>query len=130
MRQDLDEKLVKTFPNLYRDRHESMAKTCLCWGFPGDGWFDLLWKASEKLEALILAQPEEDRHHYRASQVKEKFGTLRFYMKSETEEMSKVIREAEMESGVTCEVCGKPGKMVGKGWIYTACEEHTRKEKG
>lgn len=64
----------------------------------------------------------------RASQVKEKFGTLRFYMTSQTLEMDTIIKEAERASSVTCEQCGKKGKLRGHGWLYTACARHTKKE--
>lgn len=70
------------------------------------------------------------RQHYRASQVKEKFGSLRFYMNYSTPEMDKLIDEAEKESALTCEECGKSGKprSKGKGWLYTACNEHINKQ--
>jgi hypothetical protein len=123
MTPELDEALVRDFPNLYRDRNASMQVTCMCWGFPGDGWEPLIRELSEKLETMILALPEDGRHHVRASQVKEKFGTLRFYMSAETDEMSAAIREAERKSAVTCEICGQPGKSREGGWILTLCDK-------
>jgi hypothetical protein len=57
-------------------------------------------------------------------QVKEKFGTLRFYVSGATEAQYNYISFAESMSGVTCETCGSPGKRLGRGWIYTACETH------
>jgi len=53
MKEELDKKLVKAFPLLYGDRHASMQSTAMCWGFPGDGWFDIIWDLSSKLEPLI-----------------------------------------------------------------------------
>jgi hypothetical protein len=123
MREELDDALCRDFPNLYKDRHASMRETCMCWGFDvGEGWEPLIRRASEKLEALILALPEEARAKVCASQVKEKFGTLRFYMTSETPEMSAVIREAEKASGETCEKCGQPGELRSGGWWVTLCD--------
>jgi len=55
-------------------------------------------------------------------QVKEKFGTLRFYCPS-TSAIDKYIRLAERLSAVTCEECGKPGTPNESGWISTLCEE-------
>lgn len=46
----------------------------------------------------------------RASQVKEKYGSLRFYMTCATNEMSDLIYQAEEESENTCETCGALGK--------------------
>ena len=127
MRRELDTALVKDFPNLYRDRDGDVKETLMCFGFEcGDGWELLIRKLSSQLEALILKIPESKRALYRAVQVKEKFGTLRFYMTYETDEMSDLIRIAEDESTVTCEICGAPGELRGPGWLYTACEKHVK----
>ncbi len=126
MKQELDDALCRDFPLLYRDRHASARTTCMCWGFPGDGWEPLIRRLSEKIEAAIAALPEDEREHCRAAQVKEKFGTLRFYMTTHNDEIEAWIDEAEDESARTCEECGEPGKLRGKGWLYTACDEHTK----
>lgn len=55
-------------------------------------------------------------------QVKEKFGTLRFYCGG-TEAIDKYVRLAERLSSVTCEDCGKLGKANDSGWIRTQCDE-------
>jgi hypothetical protein len=125
MRDDLDEALVRDFPLLYRMRHGDPRETCMCWGFPGDGWEPLIRRLSEKLEAIIAAMPEDERPW--ADQVKEKFGGLRFYMSAYTDAMHEAIAEAEEEAWKTCEVCGAPGKPRGGGWIETLCDECARK---
>lgn len=125
MDQELDDKLVGEFPNLYRDRHASMQVTCMCWGFDvGDGWFDMIYDLSVKLEKLILELPEDVRQECKASQVKEKFGGLRFYMDGATEEMHSLIREAETLSYHICETCGKNGGLRKGGWLKVLCDEH------
>jgi len=54
MKKELDDKLVNTFPMLYKDRNASKQETAMCWGFTcGDGWFDIIWELSSKLEPLI-----------------------------------------------------------------------------
>jgi hypothetical protein len=57
-------------------------------------------------------------------QVKEKFGTLRFYYSGGDEYIAGLVSMAESMSGVTCEECGKPGTRTSGGWIKTACKEH------
>ena len=57
-------------------------------------------------------------------QVKEKFGTLRFYYTGGDDYISGLVSMAESMSGVTCEECGKPGTSTRGGWIKTACKEH------
>lgn len=129
MLKEFDDRLVNTFPLLYKDRHADMSVTCMCWGFEcSDGWYDILWRLSSRLEPLIeewIAQnPGEADSHPRAAQVKEKFGTLRFYMTHETPEMSALISAAEQETEITCEVCGRPGSVRGTGWVTTLCDIH------
>lgn len=63
-----------------------------------------------------------------AVQVKEKFGTLRFYTNGGDEYIYGAISMAEALSAATCETCGAPGKLRGIGWLYTACDAHTRVE--
>ena len=57
-------------------------------------------------------------------QVKEKFGTLRFYYTGGDDYISGLVSMAESMSGVTCEECGKPGTQTSGGWIKTVCKEH------
>jgi len=129
MSPDLDRKLCEDFPNLYRDRNAGPGESLMCFGFPGDGWEPLIRRLSEKIEAIIVALPEDRRRHYRASQVKEKFGTLRFSMAATTAEIEAAIDEAEAGSAETCETCGAPGseRETAGGWIHTACEAHVRR---
>lgn len=61
-----------------------------------------------------------------ATQVKEKFGSLRFYFDGGDDEIWAMVGFAEIISGRTCEQCGAPGKTVGKGWIKTLCSNHYR----
>lgn len=124
MSPELDKKLVAAFPNLYRNRDGSMKETAMCWGFEcGDGWFNLLWDLSSKLEALIVALGPTE-YPVCASQVKEKYGTLRFYMTRSTDEMEELISKAEALSAKTCEICGNDGEVVGETWFSARCEEH------
>jgi hypothetical protein len=60
----------------------------------------------------------------RASQVKEKYGGLRFYMTSFTDEMDALINEAESQCYSLCEDCGKTGELcTDGGWYRTLCED-------
>lgn len=123
MKKELDEALVRDFPNFYRDRHASMHVTSMAFGFDvGDGWEPIIRRMSERIEAVILRMPAEERHFYRASQVKEKFGSLRVYIERSHPEINVIIDEAERETSRTCEECGGPGESHGTGWITTLCD--------
>lgn len=61
-------------------------------------------------------------------QVKEKFGTLRFYYAGGDEFVQGAVNMAEYMSARTCETCGSPGRLRGRHWVYTACDTHTNPE--
>ncbi len=127
MKEELQERLCAEFPHLYgKSFHFEVL----------DGWFELLYELSYTLTRLIrryecvghsyneLDQLDEFICGFTVSQVKEKYGTLRFYMESSTKEMNELISQYEKKSEFVCEVCGKPGKLVGKTWYSTRCSEH------
>ena len=78
-------------------------------------------KAKEKME-------HERGHVPIASQVKEKFGGLRFYVQGAIDEHYHYISFAESMSYHTCEVCGAPGKRWTDGWHKTLCDIHAEME--
>ena len=114
MKRELEKKLVEKYPNLYKNYGGDVRETCMYWGFEcGDGWYDLIDRLSAKLELLNVV----------ASQVKEKFGELRFYIEGWSDEVDDFISDAVAESCKTCERCGKEGELRGGGWLRTLCDE-------
>jgi hypothetical protein len=63
------------------------------------------------------------------AQIKEKFGTLRFYYDGGDDYISGMVSLAESLSGLTCEECGSIGERRSGGWIRTLCDEHEAKYK-
>jgi hypothetical protein len=123
MKKELDDQLCAKYPKIFAERHMSMQDTCMCWGFEcGDGWYDLLDKLCEKIQNHVDVNPGMPQ--VVASQVKEKFGSLRFYVNGADDQVYDFIDEAERVSGRTCEDCGKEGKVRGSGWISVKCDEH------
>jgi len=59
-----------------------------------------------------------------AAQVKEKYGTLRFYYDGGDDRITGMVTLAEAMSDVTCEQCGSPGETRSGGWVRTLCETH------
>lgn len=96
----------------------------------GDGWYDLLYDLGYELTAEIAEQPEDERHQYRAEQVKQKFGGLRVYLhRRQTPGMGDAIAKAEARAWKTCEICGQPGTMQTHAYVQTLCEEHAREKR-
>jgi hypothetical protein len=143
MRSELDQKLCEKYPKIFRDRHAPMTQTAMCWGFDcGDGWYNIIdalcfqiqshidWRNSQR-ELLLKDNPYKIKipdlvPQVVADQVKEKFGTLRFYVSGGDDRTEGMIRMAEAMSEVTCETCGSPGESRGTGWFYTACDFHAK----
>ena len=71
-----------------------------------------LWKIEEEMPQVV------------AEQVKEKFGTLRFYTNLSDDYISGAISMAESMSANICEECGKPGRSNNTGWLRVRCSEH------
>lgn len=91
----------------------------------GKGWSGLIDEVFDRLEAL--GKPIS------IVQVKEKYAGLRIYIgasyvddEQKVNELEKLIRDVEYKSLKICDVCGKEGKVRGKGWYYTSCDEHAR----
>jgi hypothetical protein len=59
---------------------------------------------------------------FAVQQVKEKFGTLRFYCPG-NDAIDRYVQLAERLSSVTCEDCGKRGTANDSGWIRTQCDD-------
>lgn len=119
MKNELDERLCAKYPSLYRDRHGDKMKTLMCWGFCcGDGWYALLDVTSELLATHNPA--------IAADQIKEKFGSLRFYHHPVTDYSIAVENAVELLSTRICEICGAPAiRHAEEGWISTLCEMHS-----
>ena len=59
-----------------------------------------------------------------ATQIKEKFGKLRFYLSREDDVMHGMVTLAEYMSAHTCEICGERGKTRDGSWYVTLCDMH------
>ena len=58
------------------------------------------------------------------TQIKEKFGCLRFYYVGGDEYVDGLVTMAEEMSSVTCEQCGQQGSLRHKRWLKTQCDLH------
>lgn len=132
--------LLETYPWLYGNpgaedelaRHGRIRHLGLIdGGFAcGDGWYGILERLSRELDAIR----QETGTPFRAVQVKEKFGTLRFHLADLSGPAAALamaaVRAAEAESATTCEICGEPGELMSvSGWYSTLCVRHGEDER-
>lgn len=131
MRQELDNLLCSKYPKLFANRNKPMTETCMCWGFScGDGWYNIINHLCHLIQSHIDWKQEQKEKYNRGEgceqvvvdQVKEKFGTLRFYFQGGDDYISGAVAMAESLSAVTCESCGGVGERGGNGWVRTICK--------
>ena len=128
MKPELDRLLCERYPKMMVNRNKSMMETTMYWGFEcGDGWFNIIDQLMGNIQHHIdwRNRKGEVVAQVTVDQVKEKFGTLRFYYTGGDDYVRGLVSMAESMSGVTCESCGNPGKSTGGGWIKTVCEAHS-----
>jgi hypothetical protein len=126
MNTQLTNKLYKKYPKIFRQHKLPMSQTCMCWGFEcGDGWYWLIDMLCSQLQWDI----DNNKHpQLEAVQVKEKFGTLRFYVSHSDDKQDGMICFAELLSGKVCEHCGSTEEVSQtKGWIITLCKKCMKK---
>lgn len=118
---DFEKEMADKYPYLYADLYDK--KSCMYYGIcVGAGWNNIIRNASEKIETIILSLSENERHLYKAAQIKAKFGTLRWYQSHHHDQIQEIIGAAEKESASTCEMCGaKAEKRIKNHWMQTRC---------
>lgn len=139
---EFEEKLFSKYEFYRPDLPQTQS--LMCFGLEiGKGWYPLIEELSEKLNELYLQEKrnieidkqakallqDDELFYFNVSQVKEKFGTLRFYVDGGTKEMHDLINEYEIKTETICEVCGSPGKRETiSGWVKTLCDKCKEKK--
>ena len=116
-----EQRLKEKYPKMFSRPYGGVAV--------GAGW----WPIIESLCANIQHYTDwQNKNHEKhpvvpqvvVSQIKEKFGGLRFYYDGGDDEISGMVRMAESWADHSCEECGAPGKSRNGGWIKTLCDKH------
>lgn len=134
--EEYDKFMCETFPSQFIDRNKPMTETCMYWGFCiGPGWRYILYQVCNQLDLI----EKTFGIGIKWSQIKEKFGTARFYYNFVTKEnfessaqnniviaiIEDLISKAENETFHTCEITGKYfyDQIVIGHWVYGMSEE-------
>ncbi len=88
-----------------------------------EGWYKAFGEMMcEELDAAIKKEGIEDK--FCISQIKEKYGSLRFYCSHSSGEIGDIISKYERLSENICLFCGKPDvPMLEIGWISPFCKD-------
>jgi len=124
MTKELEEKIFNEFPKLFTNKKD-LSQSLMWFGMEcDDGWFDIIYNLIKKIDKIAKKEGLYNKEYpIRILQIKEKFGTLRVYMGGGTDEIFNLLDKAERKSSNTCEVCGKPGKLMGCAWVKTLCND-------
>lgn len=134
--------LVVTHPRLFRGNQPVVASDL------PTGWFHIVDALCRDIEALLESEPDR----LEVTQIKEKFGGLRFYYSLEgaedmfldiqmdrgiqtivghgdgpplMDQIRSLVDAASLRSTTTCQDCGAPGvRAAWGGWIGTLCAVH------
>lgn len=128
MNLELDKKLCASYPKIFSDtREDPPGSEEKCFGFEcGDGWYNLIDSLCKSIQFHIDHNSKKGNEipQVVAVQIKEKFGTLRFYVDGGDELIEGMIWFAESFSGRICEQCGSPGELRKGSWVRTLCDTH------
>lgn len=92
------------------------CKSCMARGVNPDMWNPLVLETlQQELAKEVSLLPE-------VRQIKEKFGTLRFYISGGSDRTHGLVQFAEAMSALLCEECGDKGTTrPGDTWVSTLC---------
>ncbi len=126
MNANLEHQLCNKYPEIFKHCYGDPKQSAMAWGLEcGDGWYTLIDSLCGMIEHHLKYNAPPDAPPVVALQIKEKFGTLRFYVSGGDTVTDSFIQFAEYFSGKVCEQCGNPGKIRDDmSWLTTLCDHH------
>lgn len=123
MDKTLEARLFERYPEIFRERNLPKESSEMYWGLQvGDGWHPLLESLCRDLQN---ATDTNGSPQVVATQVKSKFGRLRFHAHRQDDRQKAMIELAEEASARTCDICGAPGELVpSRRSSSTRCAQH------
>jgi len=115
---------IRGVPSAYPSADSSKYKKC--WD-RYNKWHSIFSASGPKFKA----PPVDPNRQVVALQVKEKFGTLRFYYSGGDDYIRGVVSMAESMSARTCEACGSTDKTVKANpgnWVAIRCDKCRKKK--
>jgi len=123
------EDIEARYPRVFGGGTDSPDKSVgtVYWEF-GYGWDSLIENLAAAIDREIERDPSlaEGDTPFQILQMKEKFGTLRFYYAGGNDRIRGLVDMTENLSGSVCEICGSLGTLCKRkngSWIKTLCED-------
>ena len=115
---EAQKRLEEKFPKMFSGKYGGLEI--------GPGWVSLVELLCTYIQGHADWEQKRnpDFQQVTVEQIKEKFGTLRFYYSGGDEYVSGLVSLAEGMSAHICEVCGNNGKLIKGSWLKTRCKEH------
>ena len=125
-----NKKLCKRYPflSLEKGYFDSTFLDCMPEAWKKD--FGIQMCEEIRNELIRCSTPKVDwLKEYSLCQVKEKYGTLRWYDNGQPvgSKIEDIINKYEDRSGMICICCGRPAKYMTHGWISFQCEKCFKK---
>jgi hypothetical protein len=113
--QEMQEYFPKAYPKMFVGKYGGIAV--------GAGWANILVQLCQNIQHHLDWKNRDGEviTQVTIQQVKEKFGSLRFYYQGGDEYIHGLVSMAESMTGITCEECGNPGETRHGGWIRVLC---------
>lgn len=114
---DFFDKLRQDYPLMYGKAYDTWVD---------EGWHPIILALTQQIQARIdwSDKIEQPIDQVKVSQIKEKFGGLRFYYDGGDEYIEGMVDMAERWASRTCEICGDRATKHTSGWIKTVCDKH------
>ena len=128
MSKERRQQLFDKYPELFEKKNvqpTSVHKYPIYWGLEhGDGWIPIVEDLCNLIQQHVNHKRMKDPNSPQPQvfQVKEKYGSLRFYINHGDDYIYGLIAMAESVSARTCEECGVPGKFYKNGWLRVRCD--------
>lgn len=122
--EEFAKRLETSYPKMFKDPYGGFAV--------GPGWWPIIETLCHQIHHHVEWRQNQLEKYQRGegcpdvtvTQIKEKFGGLRFYYDGGDDTVDGMVRMAESWAARTCEECGAPGKSRSGGWVRTLCDKH------
>ena len=123
MRRELDETLCARYPLIFKDRHENMQVTAMCWGLEcGDGWYNII----DTLCGLLTSDYRHAKSRYES--IKDKVdqpqweGSKKIITQEQIDEAKAKLDEETLKVPVAVQVKEKFGGL--RFYVQAATDKH------